>query len=262
MCEEYARKWRFTYNPAKTQYIAFAPSRIQVHVPPVRLAGATVQAVDEVELLGCVFSASGSATANAQRRIDKCRKTYFQHRARGLSFPGLNPMCKIHVWSTSCQPILTYGLAALSYTRKDIASLDKAQAGFIKMFMGLPKTCRHSKLMQALNIRSIDVLQKRAIVSLFYRNVCVDSLALQITLFLIDLFLKYNIVIPGSLLERLLSHNEHPLHVIAKCGRVFNCNACGISDGLIDSIRFIVFNTNLFPGSPEQSILFNLTRSF
>ena len=259
ICECYARKWRFSYNASKSQFIIFSNNKRTLNThSSMSLGGSVIPQLQEVELLGCAFSFShnGSASLNAQRRSEKCRKAFFKHKNQGLSFPRLDPHCKAYIWRTACQPVLLYCLSALNYTKRDIETLNGVQTRFVKTFMGLPNNCRHSKLLTALHITSVHFVLTDTLCSLFNRILCLPSrsVATSVLMYAVQCFMGDGYVHNGTLIDRILKLQISPLRALYGPPREL-----APPDGTVDSITNVL-NMNLCKNSYEQQLLFLLCR--
>ena len=141
MCQAFADEWRFSYNPLKSQCTVIS-KRTRQQFPVFHLNGKFIPINPFIEILGCVLSSS--AGGNVDLRIGKCWRAFYRLRSKGLSFPGLDPVCKAYLWNTACQPVLTYSMASMNYTRANITGMGRVLCALVKQFMGLPGTCHHS----------------------------------------------------------------------------------------------------------------------
>ena len=76
LCESYAKKWRFSIGINKTK--CMVASHIPFKSPPRwKLGGKLIQNVEEIEILGTVYSSNVSYTSNTEKRTRACRKSMY-----------------------------------------------------------------------------------------------------------------------------------------------------------------------------------------
>ena len=155
-----------------------------------------------------------------------------------------------------CQPVLLYCLPALNYTKRDIETLNGVQTRFVKTFMGLPNTCRHSKLLTALHITSVHFVLTDTLCSLFNRILCLPSrsVATSVLMYAVQCFMGDGYVHNGTLIDRILKLQISPLRALYGPPREL-----APPDGTVDSITNVL-NMNLCKNSYEQQLLFLLCR--
>lgn len=62
----------------------------------------------------------------------------------------MNPLVKAKLISIYCRPILYYGIENMTITRAESKRIHSCEGIIIKKMLGLYKTTRHTKLMDAL----------------------------------------------------------------------------------------------------------------
>ena len=169
-CEQYAAIWRFRFNPDKTQVSRFGKNLFKTQ-PVFKLYDSNISINDTFESLGFHYNTRGNANDHLESRIRKTRMAFYYHVKNGLSLPGLSPSAKSCLFKTACQSTLTYGLGAIHYSPTNLKHLDTFQNNIVKQFMGLPKQCRSSNLLNALHIRPIKDLLKDYACNLWLRNI-------------------------------------------------------------------------------------------
>lgn len=259
ICERYARTWRFRFNPSKSKSFVKGRANFTGNFKFV-LEGCKLEIVPKLEILGHVFTETGSSVSaeHFEGRIRKSRSAFHSLRAQGLAYPGMDSKSKALVWNTAVQPILTYGLGALHTSAATLHNLESMQGQCVKTFMGLPKTCRHSSLLQALNIPKISELYKRHCLSLWYRAFLIDSPLRELLLYHCDLFYSGNHELKETLLiSRLSKAGFNPIQCAAKRMKPAEWTENGTADSIIN-----VLNRNLFVNPADHQMLFLLCRSF
>ena len=134
------------------------------------------------------------------------------------------------------------------------------QGSLIKQCLGLYKSCHHTALLKALELDSVsDIITSRAL-GLFYQLFSVNSPARDLNCFLLAQYINNDTLIPGSLVQRIVSAGYSP--VKAAFSRV-KPSPCVQYDGFLDSIKQIVYNEHFIkPYSIEHNMLLLLLKSF
>ena len=125
--------------------------------------------VNNIEILGMILSSDGKCINQVDSRILKCRKSYFSLNNVGMPYTGLPVDLKLHLWHSSCRPILTFGLETVYLNRAMYGKLESLQGTVVKAFLGLSRYSHHSKLLTALAILPIEESIKSMPVSLMKR---------------------------------------------------------------------------------------------
>ena len=140
-----------SFNPAKTECLTLGKSTLTPE-PSWSIDGSVLQTAERITYLGVVLA--NSSSAHVVNRISSCRRAFYSLQGAGLCSRS-RPDTSAYLWTTALRPILTYGLGAVSINKKDIASLEKAQAGMIKGAIGLSKFSTNSPLLDAIKIHKI-----------------------------------------------------------------------------------------------------------
>ena len=61
-----------------------------------------------------------------------------------------------HIWNCAIRPVLTYGVHAVTLTKKSRVELEKVQGKLLKSALGVSKFCRTTPLLKAMDIQRID----------------------------------------------------------------------------------------------------------
>ena len=222
--------------------------------PTWEIDNQVIENVDELEILGVTFGHSGSAHVN--NRIDKCKRAFYSLSNSGLGYPGCAAMVKSHIWKSVCQPVLSYGCDCIPLTKASTAALNTSQANLVKQSMGLSKRCRSSYLLNAMYIQTMSDIVSKNCASLAFRIMKVQSSAQRVFTYLLSLFICDNILIPGSLIERLVSFGLSPI----ECA--FNEKRSPKNDdnaiGVCDSVRTLLMHVNFIKPYSEEHVLCSL----
>ena len=100
--------------------------------PAWSLNGSTVENVNQMEILGCTFSNSCESDKHTEKRLQKCRQSFFSLADIGMSYPGLDSPTKSYLWKTICAPTLVYGYDAISLRNSDLKSMKSLQGTLLK----------------------------------------------------------------------------------------------------------------------------------
>ena len=252
-------KWRFKYNPDKTQCMLTAPRKKAyfLHPPSIYADSKRLDVKNTIDILGCTFNGTGFHSDHVQNRIDKCRRSFYMHKSAGLSFPGLPPNCKAHIWNTACQPVLLYGASPLNC---NVTKLNTNQSLSIKQFCGLFKTNHSTHLLRALHIVNLEDRVYDFRCSLFKRIFNYNSIVYKLNKQLLLLHYNKNRHFNGTLMNALFSKNANLLHLLQKQNvnvkKTHTIQQCGLTD----SIKSLLVSQS--PNSIEHKLLHLLTKSF
>ena len=117
--------------------------------PHWQLNGSILRDEPNVNYLGTVLS------NNPKARVQAARRAFYGLQSSGMCEGGVSPVVLAHMYKV-IQPILTYGCSYCSTLNVSPYQLDKYQAKLIKSSLGLPKCCRNTALLKALNIKKIE----------------------------------------------------------------------------------------------------------
>ena len=174
-----------------------------------------------------------------------------------MSYPGLNTKSKVHLYKTICLPTLLYGVDCLSASVNNFANIQSAQDNIMKYVCSLSKRYHHSNFLQVLGITGANTLLSEYNKSLFTRIFQNDSPTSNLCVYFIDLFVTQNILIPGTLVNRIVDMAISPAILMFQ-GGTNSSQSSSTADGLVDSLRFMLYNDNYIkPWSNEYSKLFN-----
>ena len=194
-----------------------------------------------MNVLGIVFSEDFSSKLHIESRINNCRRSFYNLAEVGLKFPGLSPQSKSYLWKSVCVPTLVYGLDVLPLKASQINQLNSFQGGLLKQCLGLGKRSRHSKLLQAMNIKPIEHIFKEMTSSLFSRIFNMDGPGRDLSTYFLATYLTTGKLYEGTLLQQIVSTGFSPLNVIFDyCKPVFSDPV----DGIVDSLRALLCHDN------------------
>ena len=140
MASRYIVSHGLNFNPTKTICTTFGRCTF-TNSPHWQLNGSILRDEPNVNYLGTVLSNNPKAT----------RRAFYGLQSSGMCEGGVSPVVSAHMYKVAIQPILTYGCSTLNVSPCIIDQLDKYQAKLIKSSLGLPKCCRKTPLLKALN---------------------------------------------------------------------------------------------------------------
>ena len=123
--------------------------------------------------------------------------------------PVLHRMYKAYIWNAVCQPILLHGSDCMLLGKLGKEKLETSQANLLKQCLGLSKRCHLTKLLRALNVKSIADVFAQHPVNLLRRVFNVHSPVQSLfTYFISCMVVSNGTVIPGILVEcyNVVSH--------------------------------------------------------
>ena len=202
-CSRYASKWRFKFGIKKSKCMVAGQSPWP-HPPTWSLKNCTMETMDSLEILGVTFTSKGSSHNHSDTRSRSCRRSYYNIYDLGMAYPGLSVDVKSYLWKTVCVPSLLYGCDAISVTSPDMKKLESVQGSLIKQSLGIGKRSHHSSLLKAMGIPSIKDKIDKMTVALYYKVMCYDSPARDLSVYLLSLYLADKTLIPGTIISRIV----------------------------------------------------------
>ena len=146
----------------------------------------------------------------------------------------------------------------MSSTAIQMRRLEYVQGTLIKQSLGLSKLL-HRALHIALNIEKIEDIVNRNMLSLYNGIFKVESPGCRLMQHLLSRFLFYGKTVPGTL---LVSMGESPTKRVFNSQHVPKTSVTN-NDGLVDSIRHLLFTDNFTkPYSHEHLLVHLLTTAF
>ena len=256
LCESYA----FGINKTK----CIIAGRMPFKSPPKwKLGGKLIQNVEEIEILGTVFSSNLSYASNTGKRTQACRKAMYSLVGVGCTYPGgLSSDAKTYLWKSVGLPSLLYNLESTSISDICMRQVEKAQSSTVKRLLGFPQRSHHSNILRALNLSKVQSRIDKATLSLWYRIFQVDSPTRLLCAKLLSDFVLYGYSVPGTLIDRIIKMKLSPVKCLFR--RVLpNVIEEAHHDGVVESLRFLILHENFIkPYSSEHIIASLLTKAF
>ena len=97
ICVNYANTWRFTFNIKKSKCVILGKTHFYEQ-PAWSLGGAKLDIVENLDILGVVFSETQNSAQHVDKRTSKCRGAYYSLSEIGMSYPGLASDVKAYLW--------------------------------------------------------------------------------------------------------------------------------------------------------------------
>ena len=263
ICADYAKAWRFNFNPKKSNCLTMGPNLFSV-TPCWYLGNTKLLVCDEIDILGVQFtnSSAGSSRLHVDKRLQLCRQSYYGLGNIGLSYPGLGTDVKTHLWKTICTPVLTYGLETINLPKDCINKIESAQGTLVKRFLGIGKRSHHSTLLKALYVPHVTETVTSKTISLFRRFFRVDSPLSTLYSYMLANYILHGSVTKGSILDRIIRLGLSPMQLISDASPGV-LRSRPHEDGVVDSLRYLTAHENFIkPWSEEHVLSVLLTRCF
>jgi hypothetical protein len=137
---EYARRWRFEYNPSKSNVIAYGTKRQVAEVDAERftLGGADVAVVRDYKYLGCEMS---GLVGRGGAVIDRLARTA-RFKASDLSGPcgcryrGVHVAKSLKLWEAYARPVIEYAAEVWRPTKAQAKKLERTVCDFARHALG------------------------------------------------------------------------------------------------------------------------------
>ena len=114
------------------------------------------------------------------------------------------------MWNAICQPVLIYGNESIDLNKGDSSLLNTTQSNCVKQALGFSKRVRSTHLLNALHIYKASDKVDTLRCSLLNRIMRVPCSAQSICSLFLSLYTSSGILIPGSLVERIVRLGRSP----------------------------------------------------
>ena len=257
----YAKQWRFSFSTRKTKCIVLG-KQVTKEAPKFYLKDHLIPIADQVDILGTTFTSDNKNAVHINNRISACRRSIYGLSSVGMSYPGLSSEVKAYIWKTVGVPTLTYGMDSLALSLKDCQMLSSTATNAVKSVLGIRKRSHHSKVLEALNIPTIQTEVQHSTCSLYYRIFTEDSPTRELQTRLLSRFVTSGSKVNGTLLSNLVDSGFNPLNIICVKPIKNKYSAKG-RDGVVDSLKYLLCHENYIkPWSHEFILTSLLTKAF
>jgi len=192
---------------------------------------------DKLKYLGAIISNDPDNHSSA--RISDFNKSYFSLLPSGINRYEMSSDVKQKLFSSVCQPVMTYGIASTNLKPRHMKQMDSAQAKAVKRSLQLPVICHSTNLMKAFGLNQIKDVYEIKTLQIAKAFMCDSSQTAQFYVKSLTLASQ-----PTNVLKRartiLNMKNRSLVNFLYSCD---NChitvsNPCGITD----SIRYLLHN--------------------
>ena len=128
----------------------------------------------------------------------------------------------------------------------------------VKNIMGFNKRSHHSNLLHAVRIDKVETSVIRGILSLWYRIYQVDNPARVLSNAMLRDYVNSRHLIPGTLIHRVVEAGFSPIKSLSIKQQFTAHRANNIHDGIVDSLRHLIYHENFVKPYSEEHILATL----
>jgi len=172
---EYARRWRFEYNPSKSNVIAYGTKRQVAEVDAERftLGGADVAVVRDYKYLGCEMS---GLVGRGGAVIDRLARTA-RFKASDLSGPcgcryrGVHVAKSLKLWEAYARPVIEYAAEVWRPTKAQAKKLERTVCDFARHALGVDTRTGNDFLLTELGLVS-PAARREELKLRFFRHLC------------------------------------------------------------------------------------------
>ena len=173
-----------------------------------------------------------------------------------------------------CNPVLTFGLDTIAVSKRNMVELESTQGTMVKRFLGIGKRSHHSPLLRALDIPRISDSITLKTLSLFNRSFKVESPLLSLHARMLADYIVHGHRSKGSTIDRIIECGFSPIDIAFSDSTSFRSRVAGddpiagatlrgLGDGVVDSLKYLVFHENFIkPWADEHVLAVLLTRCF
>ena len=241
------------FNPAKTFCSTFGKNRF-VNEPTWSLNNHTLSSVENLTCLGVNLSSNLKGKRHADERIRKCQRAFFSLQGVGFCKNGVNHDVKVKLWNSILAPILTYGNQCIDLSDSYVNKLDKLQNKLLKAAIGIPKFCRSTPVIHAIDVPKASNIIKCSQLDLMCQIFNNNSASRTFYSHLLNLYFNNEMSsIKGTLVSRVINYvRTDNFSFIKSIFDVKYCknvkahfkNVC-INHGICDSVKSLLFINDL-----------------
>ena len=176
----------------------------------------------------------------------------------GCCYPGLSTDVKAHLYKTIGLPSLLYDIESVSLNQTLMKSLECAQSSIVKNIMGFNERSHHSNLFYAVRIDKVETSVFRGILSLWYIIYQVDNPARVLSNAMLCDYINSRHLIPGALIHCVVEAGFSPIKCLYIKQQFTAHRANNIHDGIVDSLKHLVYHENFVKPYSEEHILATL----
>lgn len=141
---EWADKWRIKINAGKTQAIIINPKGRQIKEYQIHTNKGIIRTTDQLTLLGLTIDNRLTFKPQARKVIKRSTTRFHQVRA---AFKGLPPKEQLHLYKSTIQPILLYGMEATpTMTQEAIGEVQVREKSILRYALHAPRRTPIPKL--------------------------------------------------------------------------------------------------------------------
>ena len=225
--------------------------------PTWTLGEKTIENVNELEILGNVFSNNLSSEPHVKKRTKACRVSMYSLTEIGCCYPGLSSDVKIHLWKTIGQPTLLYGLESMSISHNSLKSIESCQGSFVKKMLGFSNRSHHSNLLEAAHINKVENMITKNSISLWRKSFSCLSPLRYVCAYNLANFMLNSKLTDGTLVDRLVSKGLSPISLLFD-DRKYIVNQSENENGIVDSLRYLIMSESLIKPYSDEHILATL----
>ena len=204
---------------------------------------------DYITYLGVVLS--NNDAKHCETRIAATRRAFYALQNVGMCARGVKPETVTHIYNTAIRPVLMYGLHCVNNSKSVLQKAEKLQSKLLKSSIGLKVYSKNTPLLDALKIPRIKSTIQLQEMSLLRTMILSSSHSQNFYKYMLSLHMNGTPVSQKCLVARVAqtcAHNKLSL-VNTICDKSYTQRhksrfTTYKSDGLIDSIRYLLRNFN------------------
>ena len=154
--EEYANKWRYSFNIRKTKVMVFGSRRTQDNPAHTwTLNGQPIDIVESHHHLGVLLTSRGPNTCRIIKHINMGRASFYSLNRVGSRFGCLHPTTTHKLYNSICIPKMLYGAELWNTNKSEMLMLERANRKILRTIQGLPTRCPTVALTSLIGASSI-----------------------------------------------------------------------------------------------------------
>ena len=137
--EEYANKWRYSFNTGKTKVMVFGSRRMQEH--PAHTWTLNGQSIESHHHLGVLLTSRGPNTCRTIKHNNMGRASFYSLNRAGSRFGCLHPITTYKLYNTICIQNMLHGAELWNIKKSELLMLERANRKILRTIQGLPTRC-------------------------------------------------------------------------------------------------------------------------
>ena len=139
MCEDYSRKWRFTFSESKSKLVSFSRVKNICKSNDLILYNCILPYVEEITHVGILLNRKCNSMSRTERACSKIKAGVMSLVRSGAHPSALNPLTIAKLVKIKMYPSALYGCELWILTKAELIMLERAQHFVVKSIQGFDR---------------------------------------------------------------------------------------------------------------------------